>query len=60
MVALEKQEMVRLEGGELDDLTICGIASGLTFTAFFFGGPILGIYTLSKAIGTCAIALAVD
>ena len=60
MEALKKKDLVQLEGGGLDDATICGIATGLTFAAFFFGGPILGIYTLSKAFGTCAVALAVD
>ena len=60
MKTLRKNEMVQLEGGEIpDDATICGLATGATFAAFFFGGPIIGIYTLSKAIGACSIALAV-
>lgn len=60
MDTLTKDEMLQLVGGVQDDATICGLAAGLTFAAFFFGGPILGIYTTSKAIGACAIALAVD
>ncbi len=60
MEVLQKEEMARLEGGGPDDATICGIGTGLTFAAFFFGGPIIGIYTASKAIGACAIALAVE
>lgn len=60
MVAMQQVEMVQMAGGGPDDATICGIGAGLTFAAFFFGGPILGIYTISKAIGACAIALAVD
>ena len=60
MKVMEKEEMVQVEGGGIDDATICGFVTGLTFAAFLFGGPILGFYTTSKAIGTCAIALAVD
>lgn len=60
MNTLQKEDLVQLEGGGIDDATICGFVSGLTFAAFFFGGPILGLYATSKAIGTCAIALAVD
>jgi len=60
MEAMQKEEMVALEGGGPDDATICGLGAGLTFAAFFFGGPILGLYTISKAIGACTIALAVE
>ena len=60
MEIMRQEEMARITGGGIDDATICGFAGGLTFAAFFFGGPILGTYTLSKAIGACAIALAVD
>ena len=60
METLQKQDLVQLEGGGLDDSTICGFAAGLTFAAFFFGGPVLGLYATSKAIGVCAIALAVE
>ncbi len=60
MESLKKENLVQLEGGWFDDGSICGFATGLTFAAFFFGGPILGIYAASKAIGVCAIALAVD
>jgi hypothetical protein len=55
---MRRDEMDQLEGGGMDDATICGFAAGLTFAAFFFGGPVLGLYTTSKAIGACAIALA--
>ena len=60
MVKLQKKDLVLLEGGGIDDSTICGFGAGLTFAAFFFGGPILGLYTASKAIGACAIALAFE
>lgn len=60
MEALTREKMVQLEGGGIDGATICGFGAGLTFAAYFFGGPILGIYVTSKAIGACAIALAVD
>lgn len=60
MESLDKQNLVQLEGGGIDDESICGVVTGLTFAAFVFGGPILGIYTASKAFGVCAIALSVD
>ena len=56
METLEKQDLVQLEGGGPG--TVCGIAAGVTFAAYFFS-PLFGIYLTSKAVGACAIAIAV-
>ncbi len=56
MEPLERKDLVQLEGGGPG--TVCGISSGLAFGAYFFS-PLLGLYLTSKAIGACAIAIAV-
>jgi hypothetical protein len=57
VMAMRQNEMVHLEGGGLPPYTVCGIAVGATFGAFFFN-PLLGLYLSSKAIGICAIEAA--
>ncbi len=56
MESLQKEDLVRLEGGGA--ATVCGVAAGLTFASFFFS-PLFGLYLTSKALGVCAIAVAV-
>ncbi|MDH5804311.1 MAG: hypothetical protein OEZ54_03930 [Gemmatimonadota bacterium] len=54
---MDNHQMARIEGGEA--YTACGFAVGATAASFLFS-PLLGLYLTSKAIGVCAIELALN